>query len=94
MHHCTAAGCRADKKAFERKMKAKQQQGKKTQDRREATKAERAAESKLAVFEDDVLGCVSIHMYMYVYISKPKTLHPKPKSLNPRPKPHSGTHLG
>ncbi len=43
-------------------MKAKQQGKKPTQDRREATKAERAAQAKLAVFEDDVLGCVSIHV--------------------------------
>ena len=48
--------CRGDKPAFERKMKAKQQGKKAPQDRRESTKAERAAQAALAVFEDDVLG--------------------------------------
>ena len=37
-------------------MKAKQQGKKAPQDRRESTKAERAAQAALAVFEDDVLG--------------------------------------
>ncbi len=45
---------RGDKKAFERKMKAKQQG--KNGDRRESTKAERDRMAKLLVFEDDVLG--------------------------------------
>ena len=47
---------RGDKKAFERKMRAKQQGTKAPVDRRASTKAERAAQSALAVFEDDTLG--------------------------------------
>jgi len=47
---------RNDKKAFERKMKAKQQGQKAPQDRREATKGQRAQQAAMAVFEDDVLG--------------------------------------
>jgi hypothetical protein len=49
---------RNDKKAFERKMKAKQQN--KQGDRRESTKAERDRLAKLLVFEDDVLGSVPV----------------------------------
>ena len=48
---------RGDKAAFERKMRPKQQRGPKpAEDRRESTKAERAAQANLAVFEDDTLG--------------------------------------
>jgi hypothetical protein len=47
---------RGDKKAFERKMRNKEKGKKAPVDRREATKAERAAMANMAVFEDGVLG--------------------------------------
>lgn len=65
---------RGDKKAFERKMKAKQQN--KQGDRRESTKAERDRLAKLLVFEDDVLGCALVKLWhaRHAWVSGP---HPQ-----------------